>query len=146
VSAARPRVRVLRAAVAAAVLVLPMLHARHGGPAVHAAQASAVDIGVRDVLKRYADALESLDARAVKKIHPSVSEESLARAFREMRALKVVIDQIRVLSSDAALVRVSCAVTQTLTPKAGSEQKTSITRVVRLRRDADTWVVDNFER
>ena len=140
-----PCARCVRAAAAAAVLTLPAVFQPSLGDAVvQAAQAPAAD--VRGTLKRYADALESLDAKAVKKIHPSVSEESLARAFREMRELRVVIDQIRVLSSDAALVRVSCTVTQTLTPKAGSEQRTSITRVVRLKRDADTWVVDNFER
>jgi hypothetical protein len=41
---------------------------------------------------------------------------------------------------------VSCRVTQTLTPKVGSKRTTTVTRVMRLRRDADAWVIDSFER
>jgi hypothetical protein len=44
------------------------------------------------------------------------------------------------------LSRVSCRVKQTLTPKAGSKQTTAVTRVLRLRRDADSRVIDGFER
>jgi hypothetical protein len=63
-----------------------------------------------------------------------------------MRELKVTIGDVRVLSTDRATARVSCRVTQTLTPKAGSKQTTTVTRVMRLRREADSWVIDAFER
>lgn len=135
------------AALAATLACLPAVPSlRLDGSVVRAAQGPAAIDDVRVALKRYADALEALDVDAVKRIQPSVAEESLARAFREMRELKVVIDQVRVLSSDAATVRVSCTVTQTLTPKAGSRQTTSVTRVLRLRREADAWIIDGFER
>jgi hypothetical protein len=110
------------------------------------AQPAAVDTALRDVLQRYAAALESRDAAAVKKVQPSIATDALARAFRDMRELKVVIDGVRVLSIDGALARVSCNVMQTLIPRAGSKQTTAVTRVVRLRRDADAWVIDGFER
>jgi hypothetical protein len=101
---------------------------------------------VRQLLDRYATALESLDANAVKKVQPSIPIDGLARAFRDMRALSVDIDEIRVLSIDGALARVSCRVTQTLTPRVGSRQVTAVTRVMRLRRSAADWVIDGFER
>ena len=63
-----------------------------------------------------------------------------------MRELKVAIDAVRVLSTDGATARVSCRVTQTLTPKVGSKQTTAVTRVMRLRRDANAWIIDGFER
>lgn len=110
------------------------------------AQAAAAETGVRDTLQRYSAALESLDADAVKKVQPSIAADSLAKAFKDMRELKVAIDTVRVLSLDGTTARVSCRVTQTLTPKAGSKRTTAVTRVMRLRRNADVWVIDGFER
>jgi hypothetical protein len=106
----------------------------------------AAETGARDVLQRYSTALESLDADAVKKVQPSIPAESLAKAFRDMRELKVVIDAVRVLSVDGATARVSCRVTQTLTPRVGSRQTTTVTRVMRLRQESGSWVIDGFER
>ena len=105
-----------------------------------------VDPALRDVLQQYATALESLDADAVKKVQPSIDLEGLRRAFREMRSLDVDIDNIKLLSSDQSSARVSCRVAQTLTPKAGSRQTTTVTRVLRLRRQDTGWVIQAFER
>jgi hypothetical protein len=105
-----------------------------------------VDPALRDVLQQYATALESLDADAVKKVQPSIDLEGLKRAFREMRALEVDIDNIKLLSSDQTTARISCRVAQTLTPKAGSRQTTTITRVLRLRRQDNGWIIQAFER
>ena len=110
------------------------------------ASSGAAELAFRATLDKYAAALTSLDANAVKKIQPSVPMESLARAFRDMRELKVDIDAVRVISIDGATARVSCRVTQVLTPKAGSRQTTAVTRVMRLRREAENWVIDGFER
>jgi hypothetical protein len=110
------------------------------------AQVAAAELGVRDMLHRYSAALESLDANAVKKVQPSIPTDNLAKAFKEMRELKVTIDEIRVLSIEGSAARVSCRVTQALTPKVGSKQTTAVTRVMRLRREADSWVIDGFER
>jgi hypothetical protein len=114
-------------------------------PAVVAPPAT-LDTAVRDALQQYSAALESLDADQVKKIHPSVDGEGLKRALREMRELKVSIDNIKVLSTDATTARVSCRVTQTFVPKAGSKQNSAVTRVIRLRRQDTGWVIDGFER
>src|SRR5438093_94705 len=109
-------------------------------------QAAAAEPGVLDMLQRYSAALESLDANAVKKVQPSIPADNLAKAFKDMRELKVTIGDVRVLSTDGVTARVSCRVTQTLTPKAGSKQTSAVTRVMRLRREADSWVIDGFER
>lgn len=105
-----------------------------------------IDPGLRDVLQQYAAALESLDGDAVKKVQPSIDVEGLKRAFREMRALDVDIDNIRLLSGDQNTARVSCRVKQTLTPKAGSRQSSEVTRVLLLRRQDGTWIIQGFER
>ena len=109
-------------------------------------QLTAAEPGVRETLQRYAAALESLDVNAVKKVQPSISADNLAKAFKEMRELKVTIDTVRVLSADGAAARVSCRVAQTLTPKVGTKQTTTVTRVMRLRRESDSWVIEGFER
>ena len=114
--------------------------------AVAEAQPAAVETGVRDTLQRYSAALESLDANAVKKVQPSIPTDNLAKAFKDMRELKVEIDSVQVLSADGTIARVSCRVMQTLTPKVGSKRTTAVTRVMRLRRDAAVWVIDGFER
>lgn len=114
-----------------------------GAPQAHAA---AVEPGIRDMLQRYSAALESLDANAVKRVQPSIPADNLAKAFKDMRELKVTIEEVRVLSAAGGAARVSCRVKQTLTPKAGSKQTTAVTRVMRLRREADSWVIDAFER
>ena len=70
----------------------------------------------------------------------------LKKAFKEMRALEVTIADLKVLSTDATVVRVSCKVTQTLTPRAGSKQTTAVNRVVRLKKHETGFVIDGFER
>jgi len=105
-----------------------------------------MDAAVRDALRQYSAALESLNADQVKKVHPSVDSENLKRAFKEARELKVTIDSIKVLSSDGATARVSCRVTQVFTPRAGTKQNSTVTRVLRLRKQDTAWLIDGFER
>ena len=114
-------------------------------PATAFAQ-DTVEADARQLLQQYSAALESLDAEAVKKLQPSMDVENLKKAFREMRQLDVTIDNVKLLSVDPAVVRLSCRVSQTLTPKAGSRQTTAVTRVLRLRRGQSSWVIDAFER
>ncbi len=133
---------------AAALLWLCCLQAvpAAGAPVQQPASNAAAEPALREALQRYADALESLDADAVKKVQPSIDADGLKRAFGEMRALEVDIDNVKVLSGDRTSARVSCRVTQTLTPKAGSRQKSIVTRVVRLRLQDNGWIIQDFER
>ena len=131
-----------------AVLVLLLagsLSARAAGAAVMV-QNPTVEAAVSAALERYSTALESLDADSVKKVQPAIDVDSLKKAFKEMRALDVTIADLKVLSSDATVVRVSCKVTQTLTPRAGSKHTTAVNRVVRLKKHDTGFVIDAFER
>jgi len=110
------------------------------------AQPQTIESAVRDALQRYSAALGSLDASAVKKVQPSIDVESLKKAFKEMQSLEVAIDDVKMLSSDPSNARVSCKVTQTLTPKGGTKQTAMVTRVIRLRSQDGGWVIDSFER
>jgi hypothetical protein len=105
-----------------------------------------IEVAIRDTLRQYSTALAHLDADAVKKVQPSIEVENLRRAFKEMRALNVTIEDVRVLAADDTIARVSCKVNQTLTPKAGSKQTTAVTRVMRMRRQVGSWIIDGFER
>jgi hypothetical protein len=127
----------------AGVVLLPPVALASSQPQ---AQAAAAEPAIRELLQRYSAALESLDPNAVKKVQPSIPVENLAKAFKDMRELKVTIDEVKVISVEGTHARVSCQVTQTLTPRAGSRQTTKVTRVMRLRRDAEVWVIDGFER
>jgi hypothetical protein len=110
------------------------------------AASAQIEVAIRDTLRQYSTALAHLDADAVKKVQPSIEVENLRRAFKEMRALNVTIEDVRVLAADDTMARVSCKVNQTLTPKAGSKQTTAVTRVMRLRRQVGSWIIDSFER
>ena len=135
--AAQPFLRSIAAAAVVCACVATALYAQ---------ASDRVEAEARDLLQQYSTALESLNADAVKKLQPSIDVETLKKAFREMRELDVTIDNVKVLSVDAALARVSCRVSQTLTPKAGSKQTTAVTRVLRLRKVQSAWVIDAFER
>jgi hypothetical protein len=129
----------LPAAVIATALLI-------GGSAVDQGVDRPLETAVRGLLQQYSAALESLDPAAVKKVQPSVDAEGLGRAFREMRSLDVEIDEVKILTAEAGLARISCRVTQTLTPKAGAKRTTTVVRVLRLRRQETGWVIDTFER
>jgi hypothetical protein len=107
---------------------------------------TASDGPIKDALQQYATAYESLNADQVKKIWPTVDAEGLKRAFREMRELKISIDSVRVLSIDGATARASARVMQTMTPKAGAKDASTVTRVFRLRKQEAVWVIEGIER
>lgn len=136
-------IRVRRAAFSAACVLLVCAAA---ALAPVRAQDRGLEAAVTAALERYSSALESLDAASVKKVQPAIDVEALKKAFRDMRSLEVSIAELKILSNDAAVVRVSCKVTQTLTPKAGTKHTSAITRVVRLKRQDTVLVIDAFER
>jgi hypothetical protein len=136
----RVALTLVRAVTALALVLLSI------APAVSGQADTKIEAELREVLQQYSLALESLDADAVKKLQPSMDLETLKKAFREMRALDVTIDNVKILSVDVVMARISCRVSQTLTPKAGSRQTTTVTRVLRLRKGPTSWVIDAFER
>ena len=69
---------------------------RARSPADAAAPADSARNGGQGRPAAGSTALESLDAEQVKKMNPSVDSERLKGAFRDMRELKVTIDNIKV--------------------------------------------------
>lgn len=128
------------------------LRAQTPSPAVRPAPAPApqfaqVEAAAKELFQEYAAAYEALNADRVKKIQPSMDLALLRSTFRELRELKLTIDDIKVLTVDGPVARVSMKVTQVATPKAGAKPAPNIvTRVVRLRRQEAVWLIDGFER
>jgi hypothetical protein len=117
-----------------------------GSPLLQQAGDQTVEAGIRELFQQYSAAFDSLDVAAIKRVQPSINAENLKSAFKEMRALDVVIDELKFLSAEGTVTRVSCRVTQTLTPKAGSKKTAAVTRVIRLRKQNGGWIIDAFER
>jgi hypothetical protein len=110
-------------------------------------QLAQVEAAAKDIFQEYAAAYEALNADRVKKIQPSMDLALLRRTFRDLRELKLTIDEIKVLTVDGPVARVSIRVTQVATPKAGAKPDPNVvTRVVRLRRQEAVWLIDGFER
>jgi hypothetical protein len=136
-----------RIAVAAVWLAYAQVVPAQPPSATTIPQASQLEAIAKDLLQQYAAAYAALDADKVKKVQPSMDVEGLRKAFLQMRALEIAIDNIRVLSSEGTIARVSCRVTQTMTPKVGSRQApATVTRVFRLRKQEAVWVIDGYER
>src|SRR5258705_3359076 len=136
--------RVIAALLAAAAFASGSSAA--GPPWSQQAGDRSLETGIRELFQRYSAAFESLDAAAIKKVQPSIDAENLKNAFKEMRALRVMIDEIKILSAEGTVTRISCRVTQTLTPKAGTRKTVAVTRVIRLRKQDGVWIIDAFER
>jgi hypothetical protein len=128
------------------------LRAQTPSPAVRPAPAPApqlaqVEAAAKEIFQEYAAAYEALNADRVKKIQPSMDLALLRRTFRDLRELKLTIDEIKVLTVDGPIARVSIRVTQVATPRAGAKPDPNVvTRVVRLRRQEAVWLIDGFER
>jgi hypothetical protein len=112
-----------------------------------APQFAQIEAAAKEIFQEYAAGYESLDADRVKKLQPSMDLGELRRAFRDIREIKMTIDNIKVLTADGPVARVSFRVTQIVTFKAGGKRDpTVVTRVVRLRKQEAAWLIDGFER
>jgi hypothetical protein len=111
-----------------------------------APQQAQLEAAVKEALRQYSAAFEARDVDQVKKIQPSADIEGLRQAFSEMRELKVTIDNVKVLSTEGPVARVSCRISQTFVPKAGRKETIAVTRVMRLRRQEAVWLIEGFER
>jgi serine/threonine protein kinase len=99
---------------------------------------------VRGVLDDYRQAYESLDAAAVRRVQPSLTDgqvEELRRAFEQYDAYRITITDIKLnLAGDKATV--SCRVARRLDPKAGRSQSDTRPTVFHLeKRGGTSWVI-----
>jgi hypothetical protein len=100
--------------------------------------------GVREALRRYEAAYESLDAQGVKRILPSVNAQELAKAFAAYKVYEMTVEvgQIDVQGSTA---RATCVVKRSFTPKVGRGASVSTNSVFRLEKVGGDWIVAGID-
>jgi tetratricopeptide (TPR) repeat protein len=92
------------------------------------------------VLEEYEAAYERLDTAAVNRLHPSVSREQWARMFGDYRSLSMTIANPRIsISGDSAVV--TCTITTSIRPRAGTPQQFTTQTTFRLQKQGDSWVI-----
>jgi len=76
---------------------------------------------IDDVLTRYREAFNSLDARAAKAVWPSVNERSLARAFAQIRTQDLTFADCQTSLETETAARVTCRGSVRYLPRLGPQ-------------------------
>ena len=112
-------------------------------PSAHAMIADEVP-AIRNVIARYQQAYQNLDAAAVKRIWPSVDERALARAFGGLQSQTMTLSpcEIDVTGTGA---RASCRGAAGFTGRVGNRNSPAQAREWRftLRKAAGAWQIDS---
>ena len=95
---------------------------------------------MREALRQYEAAYESLDPAAVKRIVPALDVRELARTFDNYRAYNIEI-AISNIVFEGSGARVVCVVKRTFTPKAGRGASVSTQTTFRMQKTGSAWVV-----
>jgi hypothetical protein len=150
-STAAPVERATPAAAAAERLETASLAAGEAAsPAAGAAAASAVvvprnpETEVTSVLEQYASAYGRLDARAARRIWPTVNEGALAAAFAGLESQNVTFDACEI-DVQGATANASCRGRARYVVKVGSREPRTEPRSwqIALRRTGEDWVIDS---
>jgi hypothetical protein len=101
---------------------------------------------VEEVLRRYAQAYDALDAGAARAVWPSVNEKALARAFQDLSSQHVSFDNCDI-DIRGAVANASCSGQASYVGKVGSREPRTEPRQWRfeLRRDGEAWKIENAE-
>ena len=108
-----------------------------------AGQAAKEEQGIRQALREYEAAYESLDAAAVLRVQPSFTSkqaEQLAKAFSGYRSYNLTIEEIQI-SLQGQKATVSTRVTRGLTPKVGRAQTVTAATVFLLEKRGTAWQI-----
>ncbi len=92
----------------------------------------------------YAQGYTSLDARAVKRVWPTVNADALGGAFDQLESQRVVFSGCMVAVRDLH-ASATCRGTATYVPKVGAQERVSASHEWRftLRKLVNTWVIDS---
>jgi serine/threonine protein kinase len=118
-------------------------------PEPPAVDSSAVpdDVAVHGVLDAYRQAYESLDAAAVRRVQPTLTDSQvseLRRAFEQYNAYAITITDIKLnLAGDKATV--TSRVARRLDPKAGRSQSDTRATVFHLEKRGGAWVITRVD-
>jgi hypothetical protein len=101
---------------------------------------------IQNVLARYRNAFNSLDAGAASAVWPTVNERTLARAFDRIEEQSVAFDHCSI-DVGASSAQAACTGTARYVPKVGSRSPKTETRqwLFNLRRAGAGWVIDNVQ-
>ncbi len=98
---------------------------------------------IRKAISLYEKAYESLDAAAVQRVWPSLSDHQmrqLVKAFSAYESASIDFEDCQ-FSIKGTNATVSCTAHQRITPKAGKVISQSRTTTFRLRKTGDTWLI-----
>jgi tetratricopeptide (TPR) repeat protein len=98
------------------------------------------EAAVRAVLQAYAAAYSSLDAGAVKRVFPSVDENTLRQRFSAMRSQSVQIQDLQIAINGAAATA-TCTWATVFTGQVGGTQRSSPKVELRMQKSAGGWVI-----
>jgi hypothetical protein len=99
---------------------------------------------VRDTLKRYEAAYESLNAAAVKAVFPSARLESLARTFRDVNRYDLDIQVQKISFSGPTSATAVCRVTHDFDAKAGSQPARTMLQTFALEKQGSSWIITSI--
>ena len=102
------------------------------------------DVGVRDLVRRYAQALEARNIDALKRIWPSLSgaqEDALRREFSHARQIDVQVGNVEVNASGNAASAVFLRRYELVTVD-GQRLLTNSRTIVSARRSGEAWIIE----
>jgi hypothetical protein len=102
---------------------------------------------IRDALRRYAVAYQSLSSADVGRALPSLSSEqlrSLARDLSNYRRYAVDIRDERI-AVDGATATVTCQIVRSFETKSGVTGSNTVASVFHLRRNGSIWTIERLE-
>jgi serine/threonine-protein kinase len=113
-----------------------------------AADPRAADVSaIRDTLRRYTQAYQSLDEEAVGKVMPSLTADQrrdLDRDFSNYRRYTVEIRDERI-DVDGATAKVTCQVARSFETKNGVAGSNTVPSIFHLRRSGPGWTIERLE-
>jgi hypothetical protein len=116
---------------------------REPPPDPHAAHLAAI----RDTLRRYTQAYQSLDSQAVASVMPSLTADqlrSLERDFANYRSYTVAISNERIVLGDGTAT-VTCQVERRFEARSGAGGSHTAETVFHFRRNGSTWTIERLE-
>jgi eukaryotic-like serine/threonine-protein kinase len=102
---------------------------------------------IRDTLRRYSQAYESLQSQAVARVMPSLTPDqlrSLERDFSNYRSYSVEIRNERIVVEDSTAT-VTCQVVRSFETRSGVNQAHTFESVFHLRRSGSGWTIERLE-
>ncbi len=108
------------------------------------AKSSSDEERIRQVITRFIEAQESLNADLYIQVFPTASRARVATSFAQLRGQKLVLEITSIqVTGDRATVRASES--RTIFPKVGTDQHFNRATTIALDKTGDTWVISRLK-